>query len=367
MQAVKLPLLMPGWPISLLLITVLTWLSPSATAAVILQYHHVSDESPPLTSISPALFAQHLEYIEVQGFEVWPLPQLVDSLKANQTLPDKVVSITFDDAYASIYEHAYPLLKRRGWPFTVFVATEPVHAQIPGFMSWQQLRAMAANGATIANHTHSHTHLVRRLPQENERQWLTRVEKEILGAQSILASQLGQQHKLLAYPYGEYDDRIAERVAARGFIGFGQQSGAVRPGYNLSALPRFPMNNHFGAMTQFPTKLSSLPLRLQAITPERMILTPDRPLPSQISLLFDPEEGNHRQLRCYLSYTGDAKLEIAVSESGIEVKLSEIPTPPVGRSRINCTMPSQAYPGRFRWYSWFWMRTQSDGSWYPEP
>ncbi|MDX1696620.1 MAG: polysaccharide deacetylase, partial [Ketobacteraceae bacterium] len=69
-------------------------ISPLSQAAVILQYHHVSDETPPITSISPALFKAHLKYIKDNGFSVWPLTKLVSALQAGEEIPDKVVSIT---------------------------------------------------------------------------------------------------------------------------------------------------------------------------------------------------------------------------------------------------------------------------------
>ena len=356
-----------AWLAAVFVGIVVSLFSGTVRAAVVLQYHHVSDATPRLTSISPELFAEHLDYIAAKGFNVWPLPKLVASLKANESLPDKVISITFDDAYDSIYDVAYPLLKHRGWPFTVFVATEPVQAKIPGFMSWQQLKTMAAHRATIANHTHSHAHLIRRLPQESEAQWLNRVEQEILTAQQLLAKHLGQTPRLLAYPYGEYNPAIAERVRDLGFTAFGQQSGALAPGYDMSALPRFPMNNHYGAMDQLPAKVSSLPLPLQKITPDDMILTPDRSPSNTLTLLFAPLEGQHQQLRCYLSYAGEAKLMVTRHQDAIRVALPTVPAQPVGRSRINCTMPSLEYPGRFRWHSWFWMRPHGDGRWYEEP
>ena len=54
-----------------------------------------------------------------------PLQELVDALRAGQPLPDRTAAITFDDGYISIYDTAWPLLRARGWPFTVFVNTEP--------------------------------------------------------------------------------------------------------------------------------------------------------------------------------------------------------------------------------------------------
>ncbi|MDZ7686212.1 MAG: polysaccharide deacetylase family protein [Gammaproteobacteria bacterium] len=100
---------------------------PPATqsAGVVLQYHHVDTESPRITSTSPSEFKSHMAYLAEQEFEIWPLPELIAQVRAGEPTPAKVAAITFDDAYDSIYETAYPILKQYGWPFTIFVATEP--------------------------------------------------------------------------------------------------------------------------------------------------------------------------------------------------------------------------------------------------
>lgn len=342
-------------------------LTATTQAAVILQYHHVSDETPRITSISPALFETHMEYLEDNGFTVWSLPRLVEQISNGKPIPDKVVSITFDDAYDSIYHRAFPLLKKRGWPFTVFVSTRPVEQKNQGFMTWQQLKEMANQKATIANHTHSHAHLVRKPDRESDTEWLERVQKEISEAQTLIEQNTGQKHKLLAYPYGEHTKEISRLVESMGFTGFGQQSGAVGAGYDMTALPRFPMNNNFGAMEQFRTKVSSLPMNLKKIVPNWRIITNQSGFSDGLTLTFQPEEGNVNQLNCYLSFQGKTELSTKRTDAAIVVTIPQVPLPPVGRSRINCTMPSMELPGRFRWASYFWMRKNPDGSWYPEP
>src|SRR5690625_4169900 len=82
-------------------------------ATVVLQYHHVSDTTPPSTSVTPELFEQHLDYLAAEGFHVASLPEIVAKLKKDEALPDKTVVLTFDDAYSSVYDIAFPLMKAR--------------------------------------------------------------------------------------------------------------------------------------------------------------------------------------------------------------------------------------------------------------
>src|SRR5690606_39490579 len=58
----------------------------------------------------------------------------------------------------SVYSTAYPLLKKRNWPFTIFLNTEPHDQEKKSFATWAQVREMADNGVTIANHSTAHNH-----------------------------------------------------------------------------------------------------------------------------------------------------------------------------------------------------------------
>lgn len=332
----------------------------SSHAAVILQYHHVSDATPASTSIAPQLFEQHLRYLTDKGFQVWPLGKITDALVSARPLPDKVVAITFDDAYDSIFETAFPLLKRYQFPFTVFVSTQPIDQNVPAFMSWSQLRQLNDAGVTVANHGHTHMHFVRRQKEESEAIWLERITDDILTAERRLQQELGIGHKLLAYPYGEYTSEIEARVASLGYSAFGQQSGAVSAEMAATALPRFPMTNAFGELSQFKTKVESLPLAIQSIEPSTRIVWPNQ-MSEGLRITFTQSLST---VACYLSGYG----RIAIEHQGADVMIPSMPVLPVGRSRLNCTAPASdaSKAGRYHWSSYFWMTPRPDGTWYAE-
>ncbi len=63
---------------------------------VILLYHHVSEETPASTSVSPAVFDQHLEYLAQHNFTVLPLGEIMLALQNDQPLPEKTIGLRFD-------------------------------------------------------------------------------------------------------------------------------------------------------------------------------------------------------------------------------------------------------------------------------
>lgn len=352
-----------------LLLCSFIWLrADDALAAVILQYHHVSDDTPASTSVSPALFKQHLDYLAEHEFTVWPLPKLVEHLQTDLPVPDKVVVITFDDAYDSIYYAAFPLLKARKWPFTVFVAPQPVEQKLRSFMTWEQLVSMKKAGATLVNHSYNHAHLVRRLDDESKAQWLARIEADLRQTQAMLEKHLGETPKLLAYPYGEFNQELEDLVRKMGYVAFGQQSGAVSSQHSLTSLPRFPMTNQFGAMDQFKDKVASLPFPAQAVTPVIQVIETEKTAPGSLQLRLFPQAVREQQLSCFFAGVGRLDTRVTRTEDAILVDIARLPKLPVGRSRLNCTAPSslKEYSGRFHWFSYFWMRKQADGNWYEE-
>ena len=334
-------------------------------AAVVIQYHHVDSNTPASTSVSPEVFAQHMDYLANNGFQVWPLPQLMKALKDTEPLPSKVISITFDDGYKSVYTHALPVLQRHHFPFTVFINTTLVGDS--DYMSWDQLRAVAARGATIANHTATHPHLVRLLDGESEVDWQKRIKDEIVGAENIIRKKIGHSPALLAYPYGEYNQRVKTLVSGLGLIAFAQNSGAFDQSVDWQAIPRFVFGGQYTEMKGFIGKVNSLPMPLlEAFVSDGQGHRLDDPLlpmnVTQPTLSLRLKTTTlAKAIHCYAS--GQGRIDVRVNGNTVTTRPgSQLP---VGRSSINCTAAS-GQQGRYYWYSAFFMRKKADGSWYPE-
>ena len=208
------------WLTILLLCSVL----PSANALVILQYHHIDDSTPFSTSTAPERFEAHLKLLDELGATIVRLEDAI--IRDPSQLPDTAsaadtelrIAITFDDAFASIYEEAFPKLSERQWPFTIFVAPKLVGLNRQ-YLSWDQLREMQAGGATIANHSLGHEHLIRLEPGESETDWLARIKANTLAAERVLTEQLGVRPKLYALPYGEYRPKPRSAISRDGLYG----------------------------------------------------------------------------------------------------------------------------------------------------
>ncbi len=341
------------WLLLLLTLVLAAASSAAERQAVIFMYHHFGVEKYPSTNVRLAQFEAHLDYIADNGYQVWPLQKVVRYLRDDKPFPARVVAITIDDAYTSVYTEAFPRLRARGWPFTVFVATDGVDRGYKALMSWQQMREMQRHGASFANHSASHDHLIRRRPGETDAAWLARLREDIQRAQRRLKEELGEAPMLLAYPYGEFNTALADLVAELGYTAFGQQSGPAGLGYDLRALPRYPMSERFADMDGFRTKIASLALPVLTVEPwEPVIDAADNP--PRLRVTLGDSEARLGQLACFVS--GQGRVEVAWEDRATRrfaVRASE--PLPVGRSRYNCTAPS-SQRGRYYWYSHLWIR-----------
>lgn len=89
---------------------------------VVLQYHHVADDTPAVTSIKPDEFIEHLNYLADNQFNIVDLPSALQKIKAGETLADKSVAITFDDGYLNLLDVALPELEKEvGQPLFLLI------------------------------------------------------------------------------------------------------------------------------------------------------------------------------------------------------------------------------------------------------
>jgi peptidoglycan/xylan/chitin deacetylase (PgdA/CDA1 family) len=137
----------------------------------ILMYHAVADEDSSgmgrhpyyNTAVSPKRFEQHLAVLSEGPYEVVSLRQALADRPTGAGDRKRVV-ITFDDAFLSVVDVAFPLLRRFGFTATVYIPTAFIDSgrrllpQRP-HMSWADARRLAEAGITLGSHTVTHRNL----------------------------------------------------------------------------------------------------------------------------------------------------------------------------------------------------------------
>lgn len=305
-------------------------------SAVILMYHRFGEDRLPSTSIRLDQFERHVEILANGPYTVLPLEEVAVALAEGRSLPDRAVAITIDDASRSILSEALPRLSAAGLPFTVFVDTDSV-GRVGGALTWDEVRALEAAGATIGAHGAAHAHMA----------FMDRgaIAEDLARMTTAFARELGRTPRLFAYPYGEFGAALADAIRDAGYLAaFGQHSGVAVAGADLFALPRFALNERYGEIDRFSAIVESLPLPVKDVLPEDMPIADGAPNPPAVGFTVLDGVGPLDRLACYASNGADTELTVL---GGVRVELRlDRPFPP-GRSRVNCTLP--AGEGRFRW------------------
>lgn len=206
--------------------------------AVVLMYHRVGKSANAWERkycVSPDTFEAHMKKLAAKGMRPVPIEDFVAWIKGGPDLPEGSFLLTFDDGFLGVYEHAYPVLRRLGWPATVFLVSgliggqdewcrreNPSGAAYP-LMDCRHIAEMRDHGFGFHSHSRSHADLTR-LDDEA-------LEAELAGSKADLESLFGESVPFLAYPYGRHDERVLAAARKAGYgAAFSVQPGFNRPG-----------------------------------------------------------------------------------------------------------------------------------------
>jgi peptidoglycan/xylan/chitin deacetylase (PgdA/CDA1 family) len=207
----------------------------------ILRYHHVVESlGLPVKDmgVSPNKFEQQMSFLSQKGYRCLNLSDVIANLQEGNPQPERSFVLTFDDGYFDIYENAFPVLKKFGFNATVFVVAEPVEDSIKGYLSWQQMRELTQNQFTFGSHTLTHP----RLPSLDTKT----IGRELDESKKVIEDRLGEPVDLLAYPYGESNERIRDMAHE---IGYHAACGMTWGQWGLFNLWRAPVYEHDNSLT----------------------------------------------------------------------------------------------------------------------
>ena len=191
-------------------------------AVMALCYHRFEDRPKDSLAINPAEFEKQMQALKDNGFTVIPLADFLAWRRGEKSIPDKCCLIGIDDGYRSGYDVAWPILKKYGYPFTMFIYTNYVKGQPNAggqSMSWEELAEMRDAGVDIESHTISHSDLKAKNGKWQKFQptyeaWL---QHEMADSKKMLEQNLGISVKALAYPYGNHNEEVRRIAMESGY------------------------------------------------------------------------------------------------------------------------------------------------------
>lgn len=237
------------------------------TDALVLCYHALSGDWPASLSTTPERFEEQVRTLLARGYRATTFTRAVGERSGGRSL-----SITFDDAYRSVFELAFPILRGLGLTATVFVPTSfvdtgapmawpgidqwlggPFERELIG-MSWDELGELSQAGWEIGSHTHTHPHL----PELGD----DALAEELVVSRRVCGERIGRPCASLAYPYGDHDERVVAAAAAAGY----RAAGTLPARFHAAEPLRWPRVGVYGSddLRRFRLKVSPTVRRLRS-------------------------------------------------------------------------------------------------------
>ena len=160
---------------------------------MILMYHKVDKEAKTRFWVSVKDFERQMKELSDKH---------VVSLEEYDPKNPKHVVITFDGVYENVYKYAFPILKKYGYPYHLFITSDFIGKDnsfdtvepLTKFATLKQLKEMADNGAYLEWHTKTHRQFTESL-----------TEDEILSELNVpndIKKLQPKGFKYFAFPYG---------------------------------------------------------------------------------------------------------------------------------------------------------------------
>ena len=265
--------------------------TPASAYISVLLYHRFDENRFPTTTTSSAQFEQHMAYLKSHGYTVLTMDQLADCVEGRRPVPEKAVVITIDDGFISEHEKAVPILRKYGYPFSIFVFTNAIGKK--NYMSWEQKRQMESLGGEAGCHTQTHPRLINLEGKQ--------VGQEIMGSKATMEKNLGHKVKYFAYPYGLYDDAVRVVAKRAGFrLMLSSDPGSVGAGTEFDRIPRQAVVGAEMSLDDFVKKLMNPPLEVTSRIPGSGTL-PSNTIPVVSITLKAPGLYDPNQINVFLS------------------------------------------------------------------
>jgi glycosyltransferase involved in cell wall biosynthesis len=190
---------------------------------IFVMYHSFGGQGePPSRYIIPAgRFVRQMAWLKWRRYHVLSLEEFLRYHREYRLPPARSVVITFDDGYADNRTIAFPILRKYGFPATIFLVSGAVGAsnqwdcdgELAGrcLLSWSDIQEMRDGGIHFGSHTRTHV-LLTAVP-------LSQMEDEVAGSRLDLEQKIGCPILAFAYPYGKYDVSSQETAERAGFLG----------------------------------------------------------------------------------------------------------------------------------------------------
>lgn len=199
------------------------------TRIVVLEYHGFGTLDD-RTVLEPLDFEAQLDWLQKSDVEIVRTSDVIAFYKEETRMPARVAVVMIDDALRTARTIAFPILEKRGIPFTLAINTLAVTREYPLALKWPQVREMLESGlCEVASHGHKHG----RMPNMSK----ANVLKELNRSRELIVERAGVTPRAFVYPFGIVDERVEQLTIDAGyevaFVAEGRMAGSTSPIFRI--------------------------------------------------------------------------------------------------------------------------------------
>ncbi len=173
----------------------------------ILLYHDIDGKGD--YSLTQEKLRSQFQFIKENHIKVIRLKDLITRLSSPDPFNERVLVISFDDGFLSMYTKLLPLVKEFNYPITLFIYTNNIFTKANNNITWDQLKKMEEYGIEVECHSMSHIDL-EKLSAEDSPEIRKKMFNEIYMSKRILELYLDKKINYFAFPYGRYNLQLIE-------------------------------------------------------------------------------------------------------------------------------------------------------------
>ena len=179
----------------------------------VLLYHFIDTPERSWTEknvVSEESFERQMAFLKRFGYRVITMEQFYETKTGKRKPGWREVVITFDDGNYTFETKAMPVLKKYGFPATLFLVSDNVKQSSHGSMSEETIEKLLETGLiTIGGHSKTHPLLSRTSPEQ--------LKEELEVSKADLEAMFGKPVRFFAYPSGDLNAQVIDAVERAGY------------------------------------------------------------------------------------------------------------------------------------------------------
>ena len=302
-----------------------------------------------ITPKSDVLSLHHFEklmaFLQHKNIHVVSLQDAVDHIQNGGVFEKIPVALTFASGLRSVYDYAFPVLKKYDYPFTFFLPLASLESYPSKYLQKFEVKELLSQGADIASGSTGFSQLI-------EKDDLA-IYQDLKKSKDTLEDLFQKKVSFINYPQGKTSSTIMLLAQKAGYkAAFGQYSGFLTKNHNLYYSPRFIVKND--TIKNIKKRIFYRPLDGEVTYPNNPLLF--NSFTNKITLEFSDSFliENPNSLNCYLSTAKEFSFQFKHGAQNTILYQIELPSSGFkqGSNRINCTAKDDE--NQYYWFSYQW-------------